>query len=660
MVFRDRINKGLVLLFFILAAGVTGVVTAQVPVTKSQQKIIIKGNSYYVHAVDKGQTSFSIARAYSVTVETLHAENPDALYGLKEGQVLKIPVVEVTTTPDPVKDISKYVYHTVAAGETIYSLSRRYDVSQASILEANPLVDPADIPIGTELAIPRKDFKAPVVSIAPPQEEFTSYIVKPGETLATIARKFGVTARDLRRANGGAVFVREGEAIRIPGRHDTGLAAVTVAAVADTIPEVVVSDTVPEVVLPAGYTDISSLKGSIDIAVMLPLFLPENAARVEIDSTNPQRPRIREKPFTWIYPQSVAFLEMYEGILIAADELRSAGMDVRIHTFDTRADSAIVGGVINSGRIRNMDLIIGPIFSYNLEKVVAYAGQNNIPVVSPVPLRNNNVLSGNNLLYVVNPSQAVIEETLAASIGNHFDQNLVFIYSDTASTGNESAELRNMILRELSFRTEIGDVNFKQLLYRSWSSSPTDTLNRLAHTLNPLTDNVIILGTENEAAISETLMNLHTLHRKNSLILYGYPSVRNLEDNIELQYLFDLGINIFTPFYIDYDREVVLRFLDRFRTTFRAEPSEGSFAWIGYDITRYFASGLAYHGNRFLANPEVHNPELLHSRFDFRQDSNNDGFENWGLYHLRYSNQMKIEVIYNLLPAYRHKSRSWR
>ncbi len=641
----SSILKSLLIGLIIIATGIPGVTTAQVPVTKSSEKVVIKGKSYYIHTVEKGQTPFSIARAYSITLEMLHAENPDALYGIREGQVLKIPVVEVVEEPAREKDHERFVYHTMAPGETIFALSRRYDVSQDAIIEANPGVNPADIPIGLELAIPRKEFKAQQVSIAPQKEEFTSYRVKPGETMASIARSYGISTRELRRVNGGMIFVRAGDIIRIPGRHTITSDIERPVHVTDTLVVVRDYDTLDYPGRIVGYTDISKLKGSVDIAVMLPLFLKENSIRIEVDSTLPQSRRVRERPSHWIYPQSLVFLEMYEGILIAANDLREAGLDVRIHTFDTRAERAVVDGIINSGSLRNMDFIIGPVYSYNLERVVRYAERYNIPVVSPVPLQNSEILNYNSNVFLTNPSTETIQETLARSISRHHEDNLVFIYSDTASVNNESLIFRNMIMRELSLRTQPEQVSFKQLLYRSRSMSPADTLDRIAHTLNSGALNVIILGTENQSAVNETLMNLHGLLKRNSITVYSYPSIRNIEENIDLNYLFDLGINFYTPFHVDYGKPEVLRFLKIFMETFGAEPAETSFAWLGYDITAYFTSGLAIHGRRFMDNPGIHNPRLLQSRFDFRRDRPEDGFENWGLYRMKYTSNMELVVV---------------
>jgi LysM repeat protein len=639
-----------VIAILILQSLTINSLVAQVPVVKSTEKVIIRGTTYYIHTVTKGQTAFSIAKAYSISVEVLHSENPEAIYGIKEGQVLKVPVVvgQPEDTVQRPRDTERFVYHVMLAGETIYSLSRKYDVSQAMILESNPGMDINDIPIGAELAIPKKEMKTEVISLAPViQEEFTLYKVRQGETLSIIARKFGVTSRDIRRANGGLLFPRVNDIIKIPGRHsvDDHGDFKTDPVVGDSISLIAEEDIYIPSLKPAGFTDISEMKGKVDIAVMLPLFLNENSVRVDIDSTTSKTIRVRERPFTWIFPRSIGFIEMYEGILLAADDLRKSGLDVNIHTFDTRGDLHTVDSIIESDRLRNMDMIIGPIFSYNLERVTQYADRLNIPVVSPVPLRDNSILKAYPGLFVVNPSLRTAQERLAIAIAGHYDKNIVFIYTDTATVGNESLDFRDMIMRELSYKTTPDQISLKQVLFKSKSTLTTDTLNRLSHALNPLKENVVVLATENEPALGETIMNLHTLTRRYQMTVYGYPLIRSLEDNIEINYFTDLGISFFSPFKVDFNSEKVKRFLLKYRETYKTEPSETSFAWIGYDITTYFVSGLGVHGRRFLSEPVMHNPELLQSRFDFRRNFLTEGFENKGLFRLTYTRDMELVTV---------------
>jgi LysM repeat protein len=139
---------------------------SQVVVEKSKDKVIISGVPYYIHQVKKGQTAYSISKAYAISVEDLVKENPSAVYGVNEGQSLRIPVkpasVEVAGATNQAnkqqKDENKFIYHSLQRGETVYSLSRSYGVSENEIIQSNPGIDINKLSIGTEIAIPRREF----------------------------------------------------------------------------------------------------------------------------------------------------------------------------------------------------------------------------------------------------------------------------------------------------------------------------------------------------------------------------------------------------------------------------------------------------------------------------------------------------------------------
>src|SRR4030042_6759185 len=108
---------------------------SQVVVTRSKDKVIISGIPYYIHLVKKGETAYSISRAYGIAVEELIRENPPAVYGVNEGQSLRIPIKSVPdvmpaeSVPAKIqRDESKFIYHNLKPGETVYSLSKSYGV----------------------------------------------------------------------------------------------------------------------------------------------------------------------------------------------------------------------------------------------------------------------------------------------------------------------------------------------------------------------------------------------------------------------------------------------------------------------------------------------------------------------------------------------------
>ena len=156
-------------------------------------------------------------------------------------------------------------------------------------------------------------------------------------------------------------------------------------------------------------------------------------------------------------------------------------------------------------------------------------------------------------------------------------------------------------------------------------------------------ENVILIASEESSVLSETIMDLHTLSKKYPIKIVGYPAMRDI-DNLEPKYYFELGIELFSPYWIDYGKDNVKKFIRTYRAKFLTEPSESSFAWQGYDITYYFLSGLAIYGKKFIKDPEMHNPVLLESEYDFSRSTEGSGFENHKLFLIKYTGDMEVKM----------------
>ena len=95
-------------LFFLFGIMLSGNLVAQeVVVVRSSQKTQIGSKEYYMHHVKQGQTLYSISKAYNVTVEEIERLNPEVKDGLKSGLVLGIPVrpVQVQKEEEPQPEI---------------------------------------------------------------------------------------------------------------------------------------------------------------------------------------------------------------------------------------------------------------------------------------------------------------------------------------------------------------------------------------------------------------------------------------------------------------------------------------------------------------------------------------------------------------------------
>jgi hypothetical protein len=382
--------------------------------------------------------------------------------------------------------------------------------------------------------------------------------------------------------------------------------------------------------------------------LLMPFYFSENTLRTEIDSSQVIKgkhvKRVIQRPDQWIYPESMTFLELYQGMLVAADTLRSLGLDITISVYDIKRDTSEAISLIRSGKLDNADLIIGPVYSNNLSIIADYANSREIPVVSPVPLRSNSSLSGRPYLYMAFPSLYLAQKEIAARVSEYYYGNFVFIHSDTARIDPGIEEFKSLIFKELSAKIPYEEIKFKEFIFYNRSALSNDSINRLEHALNDKTDNIILIASEDSPVLSETIMDLHTLSKKYPIKVFGYPAMRDI-DNLEPKYYFDLGIELYSSYWIDFTKPGVKKFIRSYRNKFLTEPSENSFAWQGYDITFYFLSGMAMNGKKFLSEPEIHNPELLESEYDFLRSTDGSGFENHKLFRIKYTSDMEVKML---------------
>ena len=144
----------------------------------------ISGSKYTVKA---GDTLYSIAKKHNVTVAALAKANNITNYNLiRVGQVLTIP--GKTTAPP-----ATAVKYTVKAGDTLYSIAKKYNVTVAALAKANNITNYSLIRVGQVLTIPGKTTAPPATSV--------KYTVKAGDTLYSIARTYKTTVAKIAAAN---------------------------------------------------------------------------------------------------------------------------------------------------------------------------------------------------------------------------------------------------------------------------------------------------------------------------------------------------------------------------------------------------------------------------------------------------------------------------
>ena len=138
------------------------------PIVKSNNKINIDGTSVYIHKVEQGQTLYAISKAYNVLITDIESSNDSLKNGLKAGMELRIPVLSDKKSKAISLDHSgKFILHKVEKKQTLYAISKKYNLSSEDIQKANPEIAEG-LKEGMVIKIPQKEIKTvepPVVPI---------------------------------------------------------------------------------------------------------------------------------------------------------------------------------------------------------------------------------------------------------------------------------------------------------------------------------------------------------------------------------------------------------------------------------------------------------------------------------------------------------------
>ena len=203
--------------------------------------------SEYTHVVRPGETLGSIAGDYGVSLLDLQALNDFWGYLIYPGQELAIPAggappqavsaapaqpetPRTETSPTPATN-NRPDTHTVARGETLFSIAQKYNVPVELLMSANGIADPRRVHSGLVLRVSNLESASPPAQAtgagaAPPAPSATvsreRYTVLPGDYLSTIGSKFGMSWLAFAAINGisNPDTLRAGAELQVPTREE--------------------------------------------------------------------------------------------------------------------------------------------------------------------------------------------------------------------------------------------------------------------------------------------------------------------------------------------------------------------------------------------------------------------------------------------------------
>jgi LysM repeat protein/uncharacterized protein YkwD len=172
------------------------------------------------HVVRAGDTLWDVANKYELTVAQLTAANPGVSPDtLQVGQTLTIPSKTSSVPSAP----SAGAIYTVKPNDTLWDIASRHGLFVNDLIAANPGVDPQRLMAGQTLLIPGVAAKA----IRASEPVAAKYTVRADDTLWDIAANYGLSVNDLLAANSGVDPRRlmVGQPLTIPGISQQVLSA---------------------------------------------------------------------------------------------------------------------------------------------------------------------------------------------------------------------------------------------------------------------------------------------------------------------------------------------------------------------------------------------------------------------------------------------------
>ena len=561
------------LLIAIAFAAVSPVIAAaqeytNTPVTVSKDKVKVNGEVCYSHVVLERQTLFSISKAYNVSVDEIYRVNPSLKEtGLKKNAIILIP----------------------AAQDKEVSMQENVMKVQSERAERQVKLDSL-----TSAAVQKQTKEAPAQIV---------HVRKWFEDLNIIAEKYGITPEDIMLANNlKSPKLSNRQRLVIPvsagnGGNDAEIPAYEEYAEADEVQDSTHAE-IHEDVWASTFIPKEKVKAT--------MLLPLKTADGRINRNN---------------------MDFYSGALLATYDMAEKGISTEFSMLDITDKEHTV----THEDIDGSDVVIGPVSGADISKLLESFPPSTM-VVSPLdPRVESLVASHGNLIQAPTPAKAQyidmtewVKEDMAAGDTVVVISEKAFKQSDAAKLMMEVIDSSGIVYNPFSYNILEGrDVvdTLKVLMAKEGTSR-------------------VMIASENEAFVNDVVRNMNLmLYEQYKVVLYAPSKIRSFE-TIEVEHFHKTNMHVSLTYYIDYEDQRVKDFLLKYRALFNTEPSQ--FAFQGYDIASYFINLCSRYGERW---PEMvgNAPQaMLQSTFRCRKTDEDGGYINDGIRRIVYDSGWSV------------------
>lgn len=566
-------------------------------------------SGYFLHTVTKGQSLYSISSMYNVTIDDIVRLNPGSDKQIREGAALKIPQATNNNSEKP-------VFHTIQAGETLYRLSVKYNITTQAICQANPGLSTENFRTGQVIIIPVKSETKQVQDVpqATKKEEETivnmndwkdMHKVERKETIFSISREYGITEEELIAANPELKKgkLKKGTFLFIPYSKNEKQAQ-----------QQETTTPVKELTNEEAFSQNEELKKdikTIKAAVLLPFMA---------GSTTNQDEQLR-------------MVEYYEGFLMAVDSLKKQGVSIDLYTYDTKGKTATTNNILAKKEMKEMDIIFGPANTQDIDALAAFADKNNIRLVVPFAPKVDEVFKNPHIYQVNTPQSYLYSEVYEHFTRKFSDCNVIFL---NASNGDRE---KDDFIKGL--KTELRNDGIS---YRDFTV--TDNFYELTTVMDTLRNNVFIPTSGKSTALVKILPQLTQIRREKPhymMNLFGYPEWQTYTNDY-LASFYEIDTYFYSSFYTNNLFPAAVNFTHSYRRWYSKDMANiyPKYGMLGYDTGYFFLKGLSKYGNKMEENLSSIQVTPIQTGFKFERVNNWGGFINRKVFFVHFSKDYEL------------------
>ena len=620
--------------------------------TSKLQKAEILGKEYYVYEVKKGESVYGISKKFGWDLEELLRLNPEASGSIKKGDRIYYPTGQISIVTEMISPIEidynnlEPIRHKVKKGETIYSISRQYNIPLEIIYKYNPGA--------------RKGIKQGEI-IEMPQtgsSQYYYYIVKRGDSLSSIAQKYNTSVEDILKNNAGLTVnnLATGETIRISINSNLGkikTELVTEERLAQISGYKVEKNESWEDISEKTGVEVSLLKEAnneeenpkensfIHVPIVETVeieqtktYVPQVDMTIEeaqelydsIKGVTPEEKAIEDIRMALILdePNTKKDIDFTRGLLIGLSDFKNSGYKIDLKVFDGRISS---NDIIDELDTYEPNIIVStadktfPLF------LVDYGNTNNIQIVNVFDLKND-LYEDNSTMVQLLPPSGYFYDRIASKIYKDNMRRKLLAVGDKEENDGLSQELFRLF-----------DNEGERISLEEFGMLEPDVLQPL----------LIYSQANRKEDVADFLKNVENLSDNNPGLdfkIIGRSSWVALIDDFGDQFG---EYKVFVPsrVWLDENSNKWKVFSDIYEEMFEGNPvrSIPNFAASGYDVATYFIPLVATNHGDFNLGIKDQGENGLQYDIDLSRVNNWGGFVNSTSYLLRFRPGGEIERI---------------